>query len=146
MLVTPIQMAEVAATVANGGKLMKPTFLQQVTDPDGRVSEELDPEEQDQVISEESAAELTEMMVNVTEEGTAASLSVGGGAVTFAGKTGTAEKDLTGTNQPWFIMFAPADDPQIAIAATVEECQGCFGGEVAGPIATQVADYFLNQG
>jgi peptidoglycan glycosyltransferase len=147
MLVTPIQMAEVAAAIANGGKLMKPTFLQQVTDPDGRVTQELDPQEQDQVISEESASELTDMMVNVTEEGTAANLSVGGGAVTFAGKTGTAEKNLEqGINQPWFIMFAPAEDPQIAIAATIEECSGCFGGEVAGPIATQVADYFLNQG
>jgi peptidoglycan glycosyltransferase len=147
MLVTPIQMAEVVSAIANDGKLMKPTFLQQVTDPDGRTSEELDPEEQDQVISEESANELTDMMVNVTEEGTAAGLSVGGGAVTFAGKTGTAEKNVeTRLNQPWFIMFAPADDPQIAIAATIESCTACFGGEVAGPIATQVADYFLNQG
>ena len=147
MLVTPIQMAEVAATVANGGKLMEPTFLQKVTDPDGRVTDELDPQEQDQVISEESASELTQMMVNVTEDGTAAGLTVGGGAVTFAGKTGTAEKNIeTRTNQPWFIMFAPAEDPQIAIAATIESCTACFGGEVAGPIATQVADYFLNQG
>ena len=147
MLVTPLQMAEVAATVANDGRLMKPTFLQQVTDPDGRVTQELDPEEQSQVMSEESASELTDMMVSVTEDGTASNLSVGGGAVTFAGKTGTAERNLEqGINQPWFIMFAPADDPQIAIAATIEECSGCLGGVVAGPIATQVADYFLDEG
>ncbi len=68
MLVTPLQMAEVVATVANGGTLMKPTFLQQVTDPDGRVTDELDPEEQSEVISEESAQQLTEMMLNVTED------------------------------------------------------------------------------
>ncbi len=141
LLATATQMAEVAATVANGGSLMRPTLLQSATDPDGRTIEELDPEEESQVISEQSAAELTEMMVNVTEEGTAAGLSVGG--TSFAGKTGTAEIDLEGTNQPWFIGFAPAADPQIAVAATVERCAGCFGGEVAGPIATEVMESLL---
>jgi peptidoglycan glycosyltransferase len=142
LLATATQMAEVAGTIANGGLLMKPTFLEQAKDPDGRTIDELgDGSEQDRVISEESAAELTEMMVNVTEEGTASALSVDG--VSFAGKTGTAEIDLEGTNQPWFVGFAPADDPQIAVAATVERCSGCFGGEVAGPIATQVMESLL---
>ena len=144
MLATAMQMAEVAATVANGGTLMKPTFLQQAKDPDGRVIEELgDGDEQNEVISEETAAQLTEMMTNVTEEGTARNLSVDG--VSFAGKTGTAEIDVEASiNQPWFISFAPADDPQIAVAVTVERCTGCFGGEVAGPIATQVMEGLLD--
>jgi penicillin-binding protein A len=143
-LATATQMAEVAATVANGGTLMKPTFLQQAKDPDGRVLEELgDGDEQNEVISEETAAQLTEMMTNVTEEGTASNLSVDG--VSFAGKTGTAEIDVEASiNQPWFITFAPADDPQIAVAVTVERCTGCFGGEVAGPIATQVMEGLLD--
>jgi len=143
-LATAMQMAEVAATVANGGTLMKPTFLQQAKDPDGRVLEELgDGDEQNEVISEETAAQLTEMMTNVTEEGTASNLSVDG--VSFAGKTGTAEIDVEASiNQPWFITFAPADDPQIAVAVTVERCTGCFGGEVAGPIATQVMEGLLD--
>ena len=144
MLVTPLQMATVAATVANEGKRMAPTFLQEVKDPDGRVTDELDPDEVEQVMSEESAAQMTEMMTNVTETGTASGLSVAAGG--FAGKTGTAEIDLQGLNQAWFIMFAPTDDPKIAIAATVERCQGCFGGEVAGPIATAVADELLGGG
>jgi peptidoglycan glycosyltransferase len=143
ILATATQMAEVAATVANGGVLMKPTFLLEAKDPDGRTIEELDGgDEQDQVISEETAAQLTEMMTNVTREGTASGLSVAG--VEFAGKTGTAEIDLEGTNQPWFITFAPAQDPQIAVAATVERCQGCFGGDTAGPIATQVMESLLD--
>jgi len=143
-LATAMQMAEVAATVANGGTLMKPTFLQQAKDPDGRVLEELgDGDEQNEVISQETAAQLTEMMTNVTEEGTASNLSVDG--VSFAGKTGTAEIDVEASiNQPWFITFAPADDPQIAVAVTVERCTGCFGGEVAGPIATQVMEGLLD--
>jgi penicillin-binding protein A len=141
MLATPLQMAMVAATIANEGKLMRPTFLQEVRDPDGRVSEELDPDEVRRVISEETAAQMTEMMVNVTEEGTASGLDVGGAQ--FAGKTGTAERDLEGLNQPWFLLFAPAADPEVAVVATIERCQGCFGGEVAGPIATAVAEELL---
>jgi peptidoglycan glycosyltransferase len=144
ILATPMQMAEVAATIANGGVLMRPTFLQQATDPDGRVIQELDPHEEDQAVSEETAAQVTDMMTHVTEEGTAAGLTVGGQS--FAGKTGTAEIDLqAGTNQPWFIAFAPTDNPQVAVAATVERCTGCFGAEVAGPIATQVMEALINR-
>ena len=142
LLTSPLQMAEVAATVANGGALMQPTLLQEAKDPDGRTIEELDPDEQERVIDEETAAQLTEMMTRVTQEGTASNLTVEG--VEFAGKTGTAEINIEdGINQPWFIGFAPAQDPQIAVAATIERCTGCFGGEVAGPIATQVMEALL---
>jgi penicillin-binding protein A len=82
------------------------------------------------------------MMTLVTQEGTASNLSVDG--VEFAGKTGTAEVDIEASiNRPWFIGFAPAQDPQIAVAAMIERCTGCFGGEVAGPIATQVMESLL---
>jgi penicillin-binding protein A len=139
LLAAPLQMAEVAAAVANDGKLMKPTFLQQAVDPDGRKIEELDPDEQSEVMSEETAAQVNELMVGVANDGTAAGLSTSLGQL--AGKTGTAEINVeTGLNRPWFIGFAPADDPQIAIAVMLEECTGCFGGEVAGPIAMQVMD------
>jgi peptidoglycan glycosyltransferase len=142
-LTTPLQMAEVAATVANGGQLMEPTFLQEVTDPDGRTTQELDPDVQSTVMSEETASQVADMMTNVAEEGTASGLSVAG--ATLAGKTGTAEIDLdAGINQAWFIGFAPADDPQIAVAATIERCQGCFGGDTAGPIATDVMESLLS--
>jgi peptidoglycan glycosyltransferase len=143
-LASAMQMAEVAATVANEGTLMKPTFLQEAKDPDGRVISELgDGEEQSDVISEETAAQLAEMMTNVTREGTASGLSVAG--VEFAGKTGTAEIDVEASiNQPWFLTFAPAQDPQIAVAVTVERCTGCFGGDTAGPIATAVMETLLD--
>jgi penicillin-binding protein A len=145
-LTTPLQMAEVAATVANGGKLMQPTFVQQVTDPDGRVTQKLTPHVQSTAISPETASQLTDMMTHVTQEGTAAGLTVTGG-VPFAGKTGTAEIDVAaGINQPWFIAFAPADNPQVAVAATVERCQSCFGADAAGPVATQVMDAVLAEG
>jgi penicillin-binding protein A len=139
LLAAPLQMAQVAGAVANDGKLMRPTFLQEATDPDGRQIEELDPDEQSEVMSEETAAQVTELMVGVANDGTASGLSTSLGQL--AGKTGTAEINVeTGLNRPWFIGFAPAEDPQIAVAAMIEECTGCFGGEVAGPIAMQVMD------
>jgi len=139
LLSTPLQMAQVAGAVANAGKLMEPTFLDSATDPDGRQIEELDPDEQSEVMSEETAAQVTELMVGVANDGTASGLSTSLGQL--AGKTGTAEINVEeGTNRPWFIGFAPAEDPQIAVAAMLEQCTNCFGGEVAGPIAMQVMD------
>jgi penicillin-binding protein A len=145
LLATPLQMAMVAATVANGGKEMRPQFVQSVTDPDGRTTDELKPEVASTVMSEETAAQLGEMMTNVTQEGTAAGLTVEG-VDEFAGKTGTAEV-LGGDcpdNRGWFISFAPTQDPQIAIAAVIE-CTAGFGGETAGPVATDVMSALLNQ-
>ena len=83
-LTTPLQMAEVAATVANGGRLMQPTFVQQVTDPDGRVTRKLTPHVQSTVMSPQTATELTQMMTHVTQEGTAAGLTVTGGVPTLS--------------------------------------------------------------
>ena len=143
LLASPLQMAQVAATMANDGLLMRPTFVQEATDPDGRTIAELDPSEQGRAISSEAAAEVAAMMTSVTEEGTAAGLSVPG-ADQFSGKTGTAEIDIPNRiNRPWFIGFAPAEDPQIAVAAMLERCEGCSGGTVAGPIATAVMGALL---
>jgi peptidoglycan glycosyltransferase len=148
LLTTPLQMAQVTAAVANGGKLMKPQIWKRVIDPDGRVVEELDPSVYSEPISEETAAELTTAMEGVVSEGTGTNAAISGVAV--AGKTGTAEtpgnKACGGgidENQAWFIGFAPADDPQIAIAVSVE-CTPEFGGDIAAPIFRDVAETILN--
>ncbi len=148
LLATPLQMAMVAAAVANGGKLMKPQIWNRVIDPDGRVTDRLDPSEYSQPVSSETAAELTTAMEGVVSEGTGTNAAIAGVAV--AGKTGTAEtpgnKACGGgadENQAWFIGFAPADDPQIAIAASVE-CTEQFGNDVAAPIFSDVAEAILN--
>jgi penicillin-binding protein A len=139
--VTPLQMAEVAAAVANEGELMEPRLWSKVVDPDGRETR-LDPDRQSRVMGEDTAAELNQMMQSVVQEGTGTAAAVSG--IDVAGKTGTAEVS-GGVNQAWFIGFAPADDPQIAIAATVERTSG-FGGPTAGPIFKAVAEAILNQG
>lgn len=146
--VTPLQMAMVAAAVANKGKLMKPQIWSRVVDPDGRTVESLDPSEYSQAISAQTAEELTTAMEGVVREGTGTNAAISG--VDVAGKTGTAEtpgNDSCGggedENQAWFIGFAPADDPQIAIAASVE-CTPEFGGDVAAPIFRDVAEALLD--
>jgi len=149
LAVTPLQMAEVAAAVANGGKLMRPQIWSRVVDPDGRVSKRLDPSEYSQPIDAETAAELTAAMEGVVNEGTGTNAAIPG--IPVAGKTGTAETPFNQTcgggteeNQAWFIGFAPADDPQIAIAATVE-CTTAFGNDVAAPIFRDVAETIINE-
>lgn len=147
LLATPIQMAEVAATIANGGDLMRPQIWSEVRDPDGRTLKTMDPEKQSDVMSEETADELTEAMKDVVNEGTGTAAALAG--VDVAGKTGTAEiPDVDRCNglpnQAWFVGFAPADDPKIAVAATVE-CTDGQGGTVAAPIAAGVMQTLLGE-
>ncbi len=139
--VTPLQMAEVAAAVANKGTLMEPRLWSKVIDPDGRETK-LSPAKQSDVMSEQTASQLNTMMQSVVSEGTGTAAAVSG--IDVAGKTGTAEVS-GGVNQAWFIGFAPANDPKIAIAVTVERTSG-FGGPTAGPIFKSVAETILGQG
>jgi penicillin-binding protein A len=136
--VTPLQMAQVAATVANKGELMEPRLWSKVIDPDGRETK-LDPARQSRVMSEDTASELNTMMQSVVNEGTGTAGAVSG--IDVAGKTGTAEISA-GVNDAWFIGFAPADDPQIAISCIVEHTSG-FGGPTCGPIFKAVAEAIL---
>jgi peptidoglycan glycosyltransferase len=146
--VTPLQMAEVASTVANGGALMRPQLWDRVVDPDGRTVKRMNPTVQSQVMKPATATELNTMMQNVVNDGTAA--GVFPSSLHVAGKTGTAELG-TGRagsslpNQAWFIGFAPADNPKIAVAATIE-CTSSFGAQVAGPITRAVMETILSEG
>ena len=140
--VTPLQMATVAATVANGGMRMKPHITNRTVDADGRTVERIEPEEAERVMSEESAAQLTQMMANVVKEGTGTAAALDG--IEVAGKTGTAELNIPQRlNQPWFVGFAPRQNPKVAIAVTLENLVGAQGGTVAAPIAKQVMESLL---
>jgi len=149
LLATPLQMAEVAAAVANQGELMKPQIWKRVVDPDGRTVDTMNPSVYSKAVSAETAEELTTAMEGVVSEGTGTNAAISG--VPVAGKTGTAETPGNAAcgggeneNQAWFIGFAPADDPQIAIAASVE-CTEQFGNDVAAPIFADVAETILNE-
>jgi peptidoglycan glycosyltransferase len=146
LLVTPIQMAMVAAAVANGGTLMKPRLTNKIVDQDGRTVETIHPSVYNHVMKPETAQELTQMMKKVVDEGTGTAAQLGG--ISVAGKTGTAQigQPGSGLTQPWFIGFAPIEDPKVAIAVTVERSNGGFGGTVAAPIARSVIQTLLSEG
>jgi peptidoglycan glycosyltransferase len=140
--VTPLQMASVAATVANGGVRMKLRLTSRIVDQDGRTVERLAPEEAATVMSAQSAEQLTQMMSEVVREGTGTAAALDG--IEVAGKTGTAELNVArNIDQPWFIGFAPRTNPKIAIAVTLENIVGGQGGVVAAPIAKQVMQELL---
>jgi peptidoglycan glycosyltransferase len=139
--VTALQMAEVAATVANHGKLMVPHMTDRIVDPDGRTVQTIAPRVQSDVMSPSTATAVSAMMVAVVNEGTGTQAQIPG--IQVAGKTGTAETQIgTRINNVWFIAFAPATEPKVAIAVTLQGVPG-FGGAFAAPVAKQVMERLL---
>jgi peptidoglycan glycosyltransferase len=138
---TPLQMAQVAAAVANDGKLMKPHIGTRVVDPDGRTVDTIGSQVQSEVMKSSTAAAVTDMMVGVVQSGTGTNAQIPG--IQVAGKTGTAETEFgKKINDVWFIGFAPADNPRIAVAVTVKAVTG-FGGDFAAPIARDIMEELL---
>ncbi len=144
--VTPLQMAMVAAAVANGGKLMVPHFMTRVVDPTGSTVQTFNPTVYNQVMSPTTAQEVTQMMKRVVDEGTGQAAQLGG--ISVAGKTGTASIGANGSNltEPWFIGLAPVQNPRVAVAVTIARTQGQFGGQVAAPIARDIIQTLLAEG
>ncbi len=139
---TPLQMAEVAAAVANGGRLMAPHLTARIVGSEGQTVQRIVPRVQAVVMKPSTAAEVTTMMEAVVNEGTAEDARIPG--VQVAGKTGTAETQIgTAVNNAWFIAFAPAAHPTVAIAATVKGVPG-YGATYAVPVAKRVMEALLN--
>ena len=138
----PLQMALVAGAIANDGVEMQPRLVTEARDPSGRVIAEFDPHEFSEPLSPENAAALTQMMVGVVEAGTGTAAQIPG--VTVAGKTGTAQHGDGEDPHAWFVCFAPAEAPQIAVAVIVLDGGSlgseATGGQVAAPIARAVLE------
>jgi len=143
MLVTPIQMAMVAGAVANRGVVMRPKLVQRVQTRGGKVVSRFRPSELGSAMSEQTAGELSAMMQSVVSGGTGTAAQISGMSV--AGKTGTAETGVSGRNVTWFIAFAPAENPRVAISVVLENQSGT-GGTTAAPIAKQVLEALLRSG
>jgi len=144
---TPLQMAMVAAGIANEGEVMKPYLVQQVRSPDLDVLDEADPEVLHQAVSSSVADDLTQMMVEVVQSGTATTMQISG--VSVGAKTGTANTTADQSPFAWMVGFAPADDPQVAVAVFVEKADvdraDVSGGALAGPIARDIIEAVIDQ-
>lgn len=133
-LVTPLQMAVVASTIANGGNVPKPYIVKVVRDYRGKIVSKTKPQVARRALDKKTADIVKDMMIKVVRRGTGK--RIWSPNYDIAGKTGTAE---TGSDQPshaWFVAFAPADKPKVAIAVIVED--GGLGGKTAAPIAKEI--------
>ena len=132
-------MAAFEETIAKCGVMVAP-HLGVAASKVGKVVENLDSHSSRRVISTQVATEIRDMMVAVVTNGQA---DVGISGIEVAGKTGTAETGVDGNSHAWFLAFAPAQDPVIAVAVIVEN--GGHGGSVAAPIAGQVIQAAVGQ-
>jgi len=139
---SPLQMAMVAGGIANEGTVMKPFVTKTVRAPNLKVVDEVEPSEFSEAMSSGNASALKDMMVSVVDAGTGRPAAIPG--VRVGGKTGTAESDENRPPYAWFVGFAPADDPQVAVAVMVESLDGntsdIAGGRLGGPIARAVME------
>jgi len=144
---TPLQMAMVAAGIANGGDVMKPYLVDEVRAPDFTVLDKTDPETLSHAVSSRTSGELTKMMLAVVDSGTGVNAQIPG--IQVAGKTGTAQSTADRPPYAWFVSFAPADDPKVAVAVLVESSSTdrseIAGGRLCAPIAKSVMEAVINQ-
>ena len=129
--VTPLYMAMLASAFANDGMMMKPYIVDHVVYPDGTETKNTVPEKLTEICTAEEAAAIRDMMIGVVSGGTGTAAAING--VTVAGKTGTAE-NATGYDHSWFIGFAPAENPKVAVAVVIENANYGSATPIAGKV------------
>jgi penicillin-binding protein A len=140
--VTPLQMAMVAAAIANRGAVMRPHVVDRVLAPDGSIVTRTRPDKLGQAVSAQTASQVASMMEAAVRSGTGTSAQIPGARV--AGKTGTAETGIANLYTTAFVSFAPVDDPRVAVAVILERQRG-FGGQTAAPIAREIMQAILRR-
>lgn len=138
--ITPIHNCMIAATIANNGTMMCPYVVDYIKSSDGNVSLTYEPREYKQLINKKEVRYLRQMMESVVTDGTGSQLS--GASYSVAGKTGSAEFDSTKATHSWFIGYAPADEPEIAIAVIVENTG--MGDVYSIPVVKSVLDEYFS--
>ncbi len=142
MVATPLQMLLVASTIANGGLVPRPYIVDRIVGHDKSVVSRTRPSNLGRAIKPQTAADLTQMMISVVQAGTGTSAQIPG--IQVAGKTGTAETGVNHVYTAWFVCFAPANDPKVAVAVVLEDQLNGFGGSVSAPIAKQILEKLLH--
>ncbi len=137
-VVTPMYMATLVSAVANGGIMKKPYIVDHIENYEGEVLKTTIPETIGEVMTYEEATALRDMMIDVVNEGTGTEASLKG--YQAAGKTGTAENE-SGIDHSWFVGFAPAENPEVAVAVILENAEG---NKKATPIAGKIMQAVLD--
>jgi len=140
-LMTPMHNLMLISAVANGGILMKPYLIDHVENAGGQTVKKFMPASYGELMVANEAAALKELLVDVVNEGTGSALRTD--AYQAAGKSGSAEFEKGKETHAWFVGYAPADDPKIAVCVIVEE--GGSGGQTAAPIARKLFDAWVER-
>lgn len=144
---TPLQMAMVVAGIANDGVVKQPYLVDEVVSPDLEVIDKTDDTTLSEAVSPETADTLTDILVSTVDSGTASPAAIPG--VRVAGKTGTAENCDDCSNYAWFVSFAPADDPQVAVAVMIQKADvppdDIAGGQLGGPVAKAIMEAVIQR-
>ena len=138
--VSPLHMAMITSAIANGGNILKPRIVDRIVNKDNKEIFKAKEKVLSRAIKPEISDEIREMMVDVVNKGTGKAAYLRG--LQVAGKTGTADKE-DGNVDAWFVGFAPANEPKIAIALVIENSQGT-GGEIAAPLARKIIRDIFN--
>jgi peptidoglycan glycosyltransferase/penicillin-binding protein 2 len=143
MMATPLQVADIAATIANGGIKNKINIVDSIVDSEGKVVKKIRADEGSRIISKETADNIKMMMESVTDFGTgkAAAMPEYGGS---AGKTGSAETSNGDIVHAWFAGYFPQKQPKYAIAVLIEN--GQYGGKAAAPVFAEIASEIMKKG
>jgi peptidoglycan glycosyltransferase len=141
MVATPLQMLMVASTIANHGVVPRPYLVDKIVGHDGSVIRQTRASTLGRAIKPQTADELNQMMVSVVQGGTGTAAQIPG--VVVAGKTGTAETGVNHVYTAWFVCFAPAQNPTVAVAVVLEKQLNGFGGAVSAPLAKQILENLL---
>ena len=141
LLTTPLNMALVASAIGNDGLIMKPMIVKNVISPQGKTIRMNSPQILSKACEDEEAKIIKDMMIEVVKNGTGTNASIKNTVV--AGKTGTAQNE-TGKEHAWFIGFAPAENPKVAVVVILEN-SGTTGGQSAAPIARDLMSATLKR-
>ena len=133
-------MALVASAIANDGNMMKPFVVKNVTNQSGFKIDETKPHIMYNCVSADTANRIRDAMIEVVNRGTGTSAAIKG--IKVAAKTGTAENEKQGKEHAWMVAFAPAENPEIAVAVVLEYSGGS-GGANCGPIVRGVISQYL---
>lgn len=146
--VNALQLTMAYSAIANNGMLMKPYILKKIVSPDGRILQESMPSPVRQVVSVETAKELTRLLKGVVERGTGVDAKLEG--ISIAGKTGTTQKLVDGeysssSHISSFVGYFPVDNPEIIITVIIDEPKnGYYGGKVAAPVFQRIASRLID--
>ncbi len=141
VITSPLEMCLITSAIANDGKIMKPYIVSRAQNKEGNIAYQVEPKVLSEAIGVDNAHNIREYMIEAVRSGSGKNAQIRG--ITVAGKSGTAQRNEQ-SNNAWFVAFAPAENPQIAVSVVIENVMD-YGGVLAAPVAKEVMEYAIKE-